>query len=95
MSQSKVFTLFKTIFFPRAQFTHFAFPTLGIKCFLVHATKSFVSHIGGRHKLRWAQNDRTLQETFTFTDKRKLLLDIQIQEALCRKKNNNPKVSRK
>ena len=28
----------------------------------------------------WAQRDRTLQETFTFTDKRESLLVIQIQE---------------
>ena len=35
-----------------------------------------------------AQHDRTLQETFTFTDKGKLRLVIQIQEALWRKLNN-------
>ena len=37
---------------------------------------------------RWAQHDRTLQETFTFTDKGKLRLVIQIQEALWRKLKN-------
>ena len=30
----------------------------------------------------WAQRDKTLQETFTYTDKSKSLLVIQIQEAI-------------
>ena len=34
------------------------------------------------------ERDRTLQETFKFTDKRKSLLVIQVQEALWRKLNN-------
>ena len=38
--------------------------------------------------MSWAQRDKTLQETFTFTDKSKSLLVIEIQETLWRKLNN-------
>ena len=40
------------------------------------------------HSRLWAQRLKTLQETITFTDKRKSLLVIQIPEALWRKLNN-------
>ena len=36
----------------------------------------------------WAQHVKRLHETITFADKRKLLLVIEIQEALWRKLNN-------
>ena len=36
----------------------------------------------------WALRDKTLQETITFTDKRKSLLVIQVKEALWRKLNS-------
>ena len=34
--------------------------------------------------MSWAQRDKTMQETVTFTEKRKQLITIQIQEALRR-----------
>ena len=40
------------------------------------------------HSRLGAERVKTLQETITFADKRKLLLVIQIQEALWRKVNN-------
>ena len=38
--------------------------------------------------MSWVQHDKTLQDTITFTDKRKSPLVIQNQEALWRKLNN-------
>ena len=38
--------------------------------------------------MTWVQHDKTLQDTITFVDRRKLPLVIQNQEALWRKLNN-------